>query len=52
MRQVKSKARKLDFRKANFQLFKELIKKTPGKLSSRTRVQGRDGRSLMRLSSR
>ena len=52
MRQVKSKARKLNFRKANFQLFKELIKKTPGKLSSRTRVQGRDGRSLMRLSSR
>jgi len=29
MRQVKSKIRKLHFRKANFQLFRELINKTP-----------------------
>jgi len=29
MRQVKSKIRKLNFRKAKFQLFRELLNKTP-----------------------
>ena len=29
MRQSKSKIRKLNFRKANFQLFRELVNKTP-----------------------
>lgn len=42
--------RKLNFRKVKLQLVKELVDKTPGKLFSRTREQGRAGRSLRRLS--
>lgn len=35
--QAKSKVRALNFRKANCQLFKELVNVTPGKLPSGTR---------------
>jgi len=34
----------LNFRKANIQLFKQLVKRTPGKLPSGTREQNRAGR--------
>ena len=50
MRQAKSKIRMLHFRKANLQLFRELVKH-PGKPSSWARVQSRAGRFLRRLSS-
>ena len=46
MRQGKSKIRKLNFRKAKFQLFRELVNKMP----SWVRFQSRAGSSLRRLS--
>ena len=48
--QVKSIVRAPHFRKANFQLFKELISRTPGKWLSGTREQNRAARSLRMLS--
>jgi len=44
--QVNSKIRKLNFRKAKFQIFRGF---SPGDLSSRTREQSRPGRSLKKL---
>ena len=46
IRQRKSKIRKLNFRKAKFQIFRGF---SPGDLSSRTREQSRPGRSLKKL---
>ena len=48
--QAKSKVRTLNFRKAKFQLFKDLVNRTPGKLPSGTGEQNRAGRSLRVLS--
>jgi len=47
---ARSMVRTLSFRKANFQLFKELVRRTPGKWSSGTGEQNRAGRSLRMLS--
>lgn len=46
MRQTKSKIKMLNFRKDNYHFFRELVKKPPGELSSRTRERSRFGRSL------
>ena len=48
MGQAKSKVRTLNFRKANFQLFKSVG--LPGKRSSGTKMQNRVCRSLITLS--
>jgi len=50
MGKVRSIVRTLSFRKANFQLFKELVNRTPEKWSSGTGDQKRAGRSLRMLS--
>lgn len=44
--QVKNRVRALNFRKANFQLFKELMDGAPGKLPSGTKELNRTGSSL------
>lgn len=44
MGQLKSNVRTLNFRKVNFQLFKELVSRIPGKLPAWTREQNRAGR--------
>jgi len=49
IRQAKSKIRKINFRKANLQLFRKLINRTQGDVFSATRVQSRPGRSLRKL---
>lgn len=48
--QAKSKVRALNFRKANCQLFKELVNVTPGKLPSGTRSRAELAGSLRTLS--
>jgi len=50
MGRAKRKVRTLNFRKVKFQLFKELVNRTPGKLPSERREQNRAGRSLRTLS--
>ena len=50
MVKVKGIVRTLNFRKVNFQLFKELVSKTPWKCSSVTEEQNRAGRSSRTLS--
>jgi len=50
MGRAKGEIRTMNFRKANFQLFKELVNRTPGKLPSERREQNRAGRSLRTLS--
>ena len=44
--QVKSRVRTLNFRRANFQFFKELMDGTPGKLPSGLKELNRAGSSL------
>ena len=46
---AKSRARTLCFRRANFQLLKELLSGTPGKLSLRVWIQNRAGSTLRTL---
>ncbi|KFQ02734.1 hypothetical protein N329_11861, partial [Haliaeetus albicilla] len=46
MGQAKSKVRTLNFRKAKFQLFKDLVSRMPWESASGTREQNRAGRSL------
>jgi len=48
--QTKNKIRKLNSRKANFQLFSEFVNKTPWKSVLRTREQSRTGRSFKKFS--
>jgi len=48
--QAKSEVRTLNFRKANFQLLKELVVGPCGKLPSGTRKQNRAGKSLRMIS--
>lgn len=51
IRQSVSKIKALNFRKTNFQLFKEIANKTLGKLFSWARVQNRVDRHFWKLSS-
>ena len=50
MGKARSIVRNLNFRKANFQLFKELVSRTPWETALRDRDQNRAGRSLRMLS--
>jgi len=50
MGKASSIVRTLNFRKANFQLFKQLVRRTPWERSSGTGGQNRAGRSLRMLS--
>jgi len=50
MGKVRSIVRTLNFRKANFQLFKELVSRTPWETVLRDGGQNRDGRSSEMLS--